>query len=149
VAASDRENETFSVVAVTAGGVSTAGDRVTVADRPVSLAVTLSLNQTRVHGFARKDGKGFAGAMMVLVPREPGAYQGLVRRDQSDSDGSFSLRDVPAGLYTVVAIEDGWKLDWQRRDVIARYLPGGVPVTVSAQAGAVVELEKAVAVQAR
>ena len=86
---------------------------------------------------------------MVLVPREPGAYRALVRRDQSDSDGSFSLRDVPAGRYTVVAIEDGWKLDWRDRSVVARYLPGGVPVTVSEQAGAVVELEKAVGVQAR
>jgi hypothetical protein len=141
--------EPYTVVSVSAGGVSTAGDRVTVADRPLSLTVTLSRSQTRVQGFARKDGKGIAGAMMVLVPREPGAYRALVRRDQSDSDGSFSLRDVPAGRYTVVAIEDGWKLDWRDRSVVARYLPGGVPVTVSEQAGAVVELEKAVGVQAR
>ena len=33
---------------------------------------------------------------------------GLIRRDQSDSDGSFALRDVVPGQYTVVAIQDGW-----------------------------------------
>ena len=86
--------------------------------------------------------------MIVLVPKEPRAYQALVRRDQSDSDGSFSLRDVPAGRYTVVAIEDGWKLEWQRREVIARYLPGGVAVTISEGSGAIVYLTDPVPVQA-
>jgi hypothetical protein len=148
-AAAGPENGTYTVVSVSDGKGTTAGDRVTVADRPVTLTVMLSRSQTRVHGFARKDGKGFAGAMIVLIPREPAAYRALVRRDQSDSDGSFSLRDVPAGRYTVVAIEDGWKLDWRDRNVVARYLPGGVAVTVSEQAGAEVELEKAVAVQAK
>jgi hypothetical protein len=72
-----------------------------------------------------------------------------VRRDQSDSDGSFSLRDVPPGRYTVVAIEDGWKLNWTDREMIARYLPHGVPVTVSGQAGADVALSEPVPVQPR
>ena len=86
--------------------------------------------------------------MVVLVPRQPSAYRALVRRDQSDSDGSFSLRNVPAGQYTVVAIEDGWKLDWQRRDVIARFLPGGVAFTISEKSATTVSLSDAVPVQA-
>jgi len=36
----------------------------------------------------------------------------LVRRDQSDSDGIFTLHSVVAGQYTVVAISDGWDLEW-------------------------------------
>ena len=85
--------------------------------------------------------------MIVLVPHQPSAYRALVRRDQSDSDGSFSLRDVPAGQYTVIAIEDGWKLDWTDRETMARYLPHGVAVTVSDQAGGVVRLSEPVQAQ--
>ena len=85
--------------------------------------------------------------MIVLVPRQPSAYRALVRRDQSDSDGSFSLRDVPPGRYTVIAIQNGWKLDWTDRELMARYLSGGVGVTVSDQAGGAVRLSDAVPVQ--
>jgi hypothetical protein len=87
--------------------------------------------------------------MIVLIPRQPSAYRALVRRDQSDSDGSFSLHDVPAGQYTVIAIEDGWKLDWTRRENLARFLAGGVAVTVGDRPGTVVRLSQPVAAQAR
>ncbi len=136
------------VVAISAGGAITAGNQFAVRDRPLTVEASVSLAKTRVLGFARRDSKGVAGAMIVLVPKEPRAYQALVRRDQSDSDGSFSLRDVPAGRYTVVAIEDGWKLEWELRDVIARYLPGGVAVTISEGSGAIVYLTDPVPVQA-
>jgi hypothetical protein len=82
--------------------------------------------------------------MIALVPRNPAAYRALVRRDQSDSDGSFSLRNVPPGQYTVIAIDDGWKLDWRNRESIVRYLSGGLSVTVTDQSPAVVRLSQAV-----
>jgi hypothetical protein len=100
-----------------------------------------------VEGVARKSGKGKSGAMVVLVPREPGAFRALVRRDQSDSDGSFSLRDVAPGRYTVVAIEDGWDLDWTRPEIIGRYLPQGIAVTVTEQQGKRVQLSEPVPVE--
>jgi hypothetical protein len=137
------------VVSVTTSETAVAGNQLTVRDRSLAVVANVSQSLTRVEGFARKDGKGLAGAMIVLVPRLPSAYRALVRRDQSDSDGSFSLRDVPAGQYTVIAIEDGWKLDWTRRDTLARFLPGGVVVTVGDRPGAVVSLSQPVAVQAR
>jgi hypothetical protein len=87
--------------------------------------------------------------MVVLVPKELAAMDGLLRRDQSDSDGSFSLRDVVPGQYTVVAIEDGWELDWAEPQVISRYLPGGIAVTVSDNSGKPVTLSTAVPVQSR
>ncbi len=46
----------------------------------------------------------------------------------------------PRGQYTVVAIEDGWKLDWQRREVIEPYLRTGVPVTIAGQNVPVINL---------
>jgi hypothetical protein len=113
------------------------------------LVVNLSQGATRVAGFARRDGKGVSGVMVVLVPKEMAALEGMARRDQSDSDGSFSLRAVVPGAYTLVAIEDGWTLDWAQPEVMARYLPGGVPVTVPDDAGSLLPLAAPVPVQAR
>ena len=137
------------VVAVSSAGAVTAGNQINVKDRPVSVVATVSPSLSRVKGFARLDRKGVAGVMMVLVPRQPSAYRALVRRDQSDSDGSFSLRDVPAGQYTVVAIDDGWKLDWTDRANITRFLPRGISVTVSDQSGGTVSLSEPVPVQSQ
>jgi hypothetical protein len=136
-------------VATSTEGASTAGNQITVRDRAVRVMATISSTLTHVRGVARKDGRGAAGVMVVLVPREPTAFRALIRRDQSDSDGSFELRDVPAGQYTVVAIEDGWKLDWTQRGVMSRYLPGGVPVTVTDRVGAQLRLDVPIPVQAR
>ncbi len=137
------------IAAIVRGGRSHRGNLITVQDRPLSLAVGLSQGATRVNGFAGKDRKGVAGVMVVLVPKELAAIDGLARRDQSDSDGSFSLRDVVPGDYTLVAIEDGWSLDWAQPEVIARYLPGGVAVTVTDDAGKVIALPGPVPVQSR
>ena len=78
------------------------------------------------------------------MPRAPSAYASLGRRDQSDSDGSFSLTNVAPGQYTVVAIQDGWKLDWQRREAIAPYLAGGVAITVGERANPLIQLSQPV-----
>ena len=141
------EGNALPVIAVSAGGAMVAGNQITVKDRPVSVVASVSTAVMRVQGFARDGSKGVAGAMIILVPRQRSAYLALLRRDQSDSDGSFSLRDVPAGQYTVVAIRDGWGIDWTDRETIARYLPQGVSVRVSDQAGGVVRLVAGVAVQ--
>jgi hypothetical protein len=87
--------------------------------------------------------------MVVLVPKNMAAWPALIRRDQSDSDGSFSLRDVIPGSYTVVAIEDGWNLDWARPEVIGRYLRSGIAVTVRDNSGKLVTLSEPVPVQTR
>jgi hypothetical protein len=140
---------TLPVVAVVNGGRALAGNQIMVADQPLNISVAVSRAETRIEGFARMNGKPAVGVMIVLVPREPAAYQSLMRRDQTDSDGSFSLRNVPPGQYTVIAIEDGWKLDWRHRETIARYLPGGTSVSVSAGSGVVVRLAQPVAAAPR
>jgi len=156
----------LAVLSTTAGSRTRQGNRFTVRDRPLALEVTVSEGETRVEGFVRLAGvpsdrsivagvgdqnKGIAGAMIVLVPhsRTAGAFASLLRRDQSDSDGSFSLRNVVPGAYTVVAIADGWTLDWARPEVIGRYVPGGIAVTVTADSGKIVQLSRPVPVQNR
>jgi len=151
------------VASIAADNHTHTGSRVAVRDRPLSVVVTVSLAETRIEGFARIIGttgapsdrssslgwKGVAGVMVVLVPRNMAFLRSLARRDQSDSDGSFALRDVAPGSYTVVAIQDGWNLDWARPEVIGRYLPLGVAVTVTETSGKLLRLSEPVPVQTR
>ncbi|MGA2537607.1 MAG: carboxypeptidase regulatory-like domain-containing protein [Terracidiphilus sp.] len=137
------------VASITTDGHVRRGNRITVVDKPLSVAVTVTAGTTRIEGFARKSGKGVAGVMVVLVPSDLDAIDSLARRDQSDSDGSFSLRDVAPGTYKLVAIEDAWQLDWADQHVIGRYLPGGISVTVSDRSSKTMTLDAAVPVQGR
>jgi hypothetical protein len=143
------ESASLPVVAVALNGVQRAGNVVTIHDRAADLIVTLSDAETRIEGFARENGKGLAGAMVVLLPENPALWKALTRRDQSDSDGSFALQNVAPGAYTLVAIKDGWPLDWTSPDAMARYLPGGTSVTVTDKSGAVMHLGSPVKVQTR
>jgi hypothetical protein len=138
------------ITSLTVGTRTLPGNQITVGDKPLTVTATVSLSETRVEGFARnQEGKGQSGVMLVLIPQEMRAFLSLARRDQSDSDGSFSLRDVVPGQYTVVAIKDGWGLDWARPEVIRRYLSGGIPVTVIEGSGKLLRLSEAVPVQRR
>jgi uncharacterized surface anchored protein len=130
------------------GGRAQAGNRVTVEDKPLSLVVAVSAGNTRLEGFARKDGKGVAGAMVILVPKDPTAIAELARRDQSDSDGSFALLNVAPGDYTLVAVDDAWGMDWFDPAVISRYLPHGMAVTVKDKSDKVQHLAEPLPVQA-
>jgi uncharacterized surface anchored protein len=136
-------------LSVTAGGQLLGGNRVTVKDRALSLAVTLNQGGTRIEGFARGGGKAASGALVVLVPKDPAGLRWMARRDQSDSDGSFSLRDVAPGQYQVVAIQDGWDLDWARPGALARFLRQGIDVTVTSNSGKLIQLSAPVLAQTR
>jgi hypothetical protein len=137
----------LSITSVSLGGHSHPGNQITVSDKPVKIVVTVSLSETRIEGFAHKGVKGQSGVMVLLVPKDLAAFPALARRDQSDSDGSFALRDVVPGHYTLVAIENGWDLDWERPEVIGRYLPDGIPVTVTETSDKLVRLSQPVPVQ--
>jgi len=138
---------TVSVDSITVGGHTHAGAAVTVQNGALSLVVKISEGSSRLQGFARSEGKGAAGVMIVLVPKDLSAYRSLVRRDQSDSDGSFALRDVIPGTYTIVALADAWDLNWSDPAFIARFLPGGVAVTLSDTSGKTQSIAQPVPVQ--
>ena len=86
-----------------------------------------------VEGFAKRSGKPVAGAMVVLVPKDPESNHDFFRRDQSDLDGSFSLQSVIPGSYTIIAIENAWDLDWAKPAVLAHYCQHGQIVIVGDQ----------------
>ena len=51
-----------------------------------------------------------------------------------NSDGSFTLQNVLPGPYTLLALENGWDLEWSRPDVLQPYLANGTPIVVTAGA---------------
>ena len=140
----------YSVARISSTGSDIAGHILTVTAGS-SLAVSLSLvgGAVNVEGFANRAGKAAPGAMVVLVPKDPESHRDLFRRDQSDQDGSFSLRSVVPGSYTIVAIENGWDLDWSRPGVIAHYAEHGKTVTVPGGTQGSMHLPDQVEVQPR
>jgi hypothetical protein len=122
----------FAAEAEAATGAKASGRSVEITGgQDVRLKVVLSEGTGRITGFALKDGKPVDGVMIVLVPEVPEHNLVLFRRDQSDSDGSFVLPGVHPGKYTVVAIENGWELEWLTPGVLEKYLGGGEPVQVA------------------
>ena len=83
-----------------------------------------------VQGTALRNDHPYAGAMIILVPQDSANNGPLFRRDQSDSDGTFSLPNVVPGQYTVIAIANGWNLEWANPAVMQPYLKQGEHVEV-------------------
>jgi uncharacterized surface anchored protein len=115
--------------AISAEGAKASGRTIEFrAGSPARLAITVAQGQAEVTGTALRDGKAVAGAMVVLVPADPGHNHVLFRRDQSDSDGTFSLPQVVPGDYKLLAIENGWELQWMNPEVLKSYMAGAVAV---------------------
>jgi len=137
----------YVIVAMSADGAQVKGHSITLpagASPRVTLTLAVGVD---VEGVAKKSAKPFAEAMVVLVPKNAAVDHDLFRRDQSDLDGTFSLRNVVPGSYTLVAIEDGWDLDWSRPEVIAPYVKRGRPIEVRGASSSVVRVKEAIEVQ--
>jgi len=102
----------------------------------VSASLTLMTGMGNVTGLAKHAGSAVAGAMVVLVPKDPTLSPDLFRRDQTDLDGSFQLNSVVPGSYTILAIQDGWDLDWSQPASIAPYMKQGQTVEIPNQRSA-------------
>ena len=86
----------------------------------------------QVDGTAMHGDEPFSGAMIVLVPQDAANNGPLFRRDQSDSDGTFTLPNVVPGQYTVIALANGWDLEWANPAALQPYLTRGEKVQVPA-----------------
>jgi Carboxypeptidase regulatory-like domain len=142
------QTQAYSVTRIESEAGAVAGHEVNVpAGASLTLTFTLVGSTVSVEGFAKRGGKGAGGAMVVLVPKNPEANLDRFRRDQSDLDGSFVLKNVIPGTYTIVAIEDGWELDWARAAALSPYLERGQTIEVGDRAAAAVHLTDAVEIQ--
>jgi protocatechuate 3,4-dioxygenase beta subunit len=142
--------KSYSVVRITSDSGVISGHTLNVAaGSSLTVSVSLAGGATNVEGFAKRAGKATSGAMVVLVPKDPESHRDLFRRDQSDQDGSFTLHSIIPGDYTIVAIENGWDLDWSRPGVIAHYAKHGQSVIVTDRTQSSLRLPDSVEVQPR
>ena len=121
----------FFIARMAADGASAEGHQLKVGSSPINLVLVVTQDSATVHGYAKRNGQGVSGAMIVLVPHNADTDRELFRRDESNSDGSFELLNVAPGSYTLIAIDNGWTLDWARPEVLARYLPHGLKIDVT------------------
>ena len=96
----------------------------------------------QIDGVAKRGDQPASGVMVLLAPDD---NPFLFRRDQTDSDGSFTLGTVVPGHYRLLAVERGWELEWANRDVLNAFLKKSVPVEVRAND----KLTRTVEVQSR
>ncbi len=94
-----------------------------------SLTIVAAPGITNLNGIALRAGRPVSGAMILLLPRSLELGAGIPR-DQSDSDGTFTLQAVHPGLYFLVAIDNGHDLEYHNLNAIQPYLSGARPVEV-------------------
>jgi hypothetical protein len=122
----------FYVDKVQAVGATVSGNHLAIGSgAQVRLTVRIAQGLGRVDGVALRDAKPAAGVMILLIPNQSQNYPFRFRRDQSDSDGSFTLQQVLPGRYTLVAIENGWNQQWADPAVFKQWLGGGEAVQVA------------------
>jgi uncharacterized protein (DUF2141 family) len=122
----------FYVDTMQAAGATVSGNSVAIGSgAQVRLTMRIGQGLGRVEGVALRDAKPAAGVMILLIPNESENHPFRFRRDQSDSDGSFTLQEVLPGRYTLVAIENGWNQQWADPAVFKQWLSGGEAVQVA------------------
>jgi hypothetical protein len=127
----------FQVSSIEATGATVSHRTINIpGDQPVKLSVHTSEAKCSLAGFALKNGKPTAGAMILLVPQDPDQRAAQFHRDQSDSDGSFYMAPLFPGRYTLLAIENGWDIEWSNPAVLFQYFPSGQPIALQPNAAA-------------
>jgi hypothetical protein len=118
------------LLGISAKGAEVAGRRVTVHGGDVTLKLRTAAERAFVHGIASVSGRPVEGAMILLVPaglNDPGSFADVVR-DQTNTDGSFDLNDIVPGQYILIAVSDGWQIQWNDIATLQRYLTQGIPL---------------------
>lgn len=121
---------TIYVAQIAASGARANGRMVKIGSNDVTLAVQVSQGAGRINGTVMLGETPQAGAMVLLVPDNAAQNSSLFRRDQSDSDGTFTLANVVPGHYSLLAIMDGWDLPYSQARVVKPYLAKAESVTV-------------------
>lgn len=120
------------LLGIAAKGAEVSGHFLTVHGGDVVLKLRTAHGRATVNGKALSEGKPVEGAMVVLVPAgldDPGSFTSVVR-DQTNTDGSFDLDDIVPGQYILIAVADGWQLNWNDAATLQRYLTQGIPLDI-------------------
>jgi hypothetical protein len=121
---------------ITAKGAEVAGRCVTLPGGASSLTLHTASGRATLTGVATFQDKPSVGAMALLVPttiEDPNALR-VLRRDQTNTDGSFDIADVIPGQYILVVIDHGWEINWSDSSTLRGYLSRGIPLDLVAGA---------------
>jgi hypothetical protein len=121
---------------ITAKGAEAAGRYVTLPGGASILTLHIASGRATVTGVATIQDKVSVGALALLVPTtidDPNSLR-ILRRDQTNSDGSFDLADVIPGQYILVVIDHGWEINWSDPSTLRSYLTQGVPLDLASGA---------------
>jgi Carboxypeptidase regulatory-like domain len=97
----------------------------------IQLTVVGAVGAGNIAGVVTMNAKPASGIVILLVPESPENDEDDRRMDQSDSDGSFSLFAIIPGKYRLLAIQDGWDLDWRDPAVLNPYLTKALPLQIT------------------
>jgi Carboxypeptidase regulatory-like domain len=109
------------------------GRFVTVPSGDLTLTLHVADGRSTLTGVAMIEGKPSVGAMVLLIPATLGEPDSLniIRRDQTNTDGSFDLNNVLPGQYILLAIDHGWQVNWKDPSTLRNYMMHGVPVDLT------------------
>lgn len=98
------------------------------------VSLQVAHGRASVAGIVRLGKEPIRAAMVMLVPATFGEAGDIdvLRRDQTNTDGSFSLQGVLPGEYILLAIDRGWDVNWQDPRTLQRYLLHGIPLVLNA-----------------
>jgi hypothetical protein len=118
---------------ITAQSAQAKGRFVTVPGGDSTLTLRVADGRSTLTGVAMTQGKPSVGAMVLLIPATLGEPDNLniIRRDQTNTDGSFDLNDVLPGQYILLAIDHGWQVNWKDPSTLRNYMMHGVPVDLT------------------
>ena len=127
---------------ITATGAEANGRLVTVRG-DATMILHVASGRPTVSGFVRYQDKPSVGAQVLLIPATFGEPESLtmVRRDQSNTDGSYDLPEVIPGQYILIAIDHGWGVNWNDPATLRQYLIHGVPLDLRSGANIKQEIE--------
>ncbi len=94
----------------------------------------LSLQATTtgsISGYVKSGDRPVAGVLAVLAPSTGTRYRAF----QTESDGSFDIRNVAAGRYMIFAVEDTL-FEYTNPETVKPYLANATPVTIEAHRAA-------------
>ncbi len=113
-----------------------AGRVITVGSGSTTLNLKLTKGRASVRGVVSLDDKALPGAMVMLVPATFGQPESItvLRRDQTNTNGSFLIENIIPGDYILLAIENGWTVNWHDPSTLAHFLLHGIPVSLQANA---------------
>jgi hypothetical protein len=121
---------------ITAQSADAVGRLVNIPSGSSTLTIHVAEGRATLTGIATIQGKPSVGAMVLLVPATLGnpASLNIIRRDQTNTDGSFDLNDVLPGQYILLAIDHGWHVNWRDPATLRGYMMHGVPIDLASTA---------------